>query len=314
YVFVKHRKTIFYFLMKWAIFEAFIDRDGKTRICSDLFMCLNFLSMKRTLHKSELEIRIAEIESSTPSTIDAAMEIIALCRTRLWELRDKVTDQVFLDDREEIEFFKCTKQIPMVNLIYYTEVLDFELNCPATDLEALRKLVKAKSKKWNAFFRMHADFIKYMKLRLDHFDAQFFTRKYVEDYFGKYKPSYMLDPRFNTSHDRLWARIQAGQLTMLYMRDRLASTINSNETSDLYWTSSKVSLTELVYALYMSGAINHGEADIKQIARAFEHMFNFSLGDCYRTYIEICARKKDRAKFLDELSYRLSQHIEKGDA
>jgi hypothetical protein len=292
---------------------VFINRDGKTRINSDLFMCLNFLNMKRTLHKSELEIRIAEIESSTSSTIDAAMEIIALCRTRLWELRDKVTVQAFLDDQEEIEFFKYTKQIPMVNLIYYTEVLDFELNCPATDA-ALRKLVKAKSKKWNAFFRMHSDFIKYMKLKLNHFDAQFFTRKYIVDYFGKYKPSYMLDPQFNTSHDRLWARIQAGQLAMIYMRDRLESTINTNETSDVYWTSSKVSLTELVYALSMSGAINHGEADIKQIARAFEHMFNFSLGDCYRTYIEICARKKDRAKFLDELSYRLSQHIEKSDA
>ncbi|HBU79104.1 MAG TPA: hypothetical protein DEF18_13470, partial [Muricauda sp.] len=64
--------------------------------------------MKRTLHKSELEIRIAEIESSTSSAIDAAMEIIALCRTRLWELRDKVTVQAFLDDQEEIEFFKYT--------------------------------------------------------------------------------------------------------------------------------------------------------------------------------------------------------------
>ncbi|MCR9228118.1 MAG: hypothetical protein NXH90_11925 [Flavobacteriaceae bacterium] len=80
--------------MKWAIFEVFIDRDGKTRICSDLFMCLNFLSMKRTLHKSELEIRIAEIESSTPSTIDAAMEIIVLCRTRLWELKGKVATEI----------------------------------------------------------------------------------------------------------------------------------------------------------------------------------------------------------------------------
>lgn len=270
--------------------------------------------MKRKMHKSVFEKSIQEIESSRSNAIDAAMEIISRCRTHLWELRENVVEQGFLNDQEEIHFFKCTKQLPMVNLIYYTEILDFELNFPTTDSKGQRKLIKTKSKKWNAFLRVHSDFSKYMRLKLVHFDTQYFTRKFTTVYYGKYKPSYMLDPLFNTSHDRLWARIQAYRRSLKYVQNRWENLSGNNETGNLRWTSSKVALTELVYALYHAGVINHGKADIKQIAQAFEQLFHFNLGDIYRTYIEICSRKKDRAKFLDELSYRLSQNIEKGDA
>jgi len=270
--------------------------------------------MKGTMHTSVFEKSIKEIESSRPNAIDAAMEIISLCRTHLWELRDKVIDQGFLNGQEEIHFFKCTKQLPMVNLIYYTEILDFELNFPTTDSKAQRKLIKTKSKKWNAFLRIHSDFSKYMRLKLSHFDTHYFTRKYTTVYYGKYKPSYMLDPLFNTSHDRLWARIQAYRRALKYVQNRLGNLGETKYPNELRWTSSKVALTELVYALYHAGAINHGKADIKQIAQAFEQLFHFNFGDIYRTYIEICARKKDRAKFLDELSYRLSKNMGKGDA
>jgi hypothetical protein len=72
-------------------------------------------------------------------------------------------------------------------------------------------------------------------------------------------------------------------------------------------------MTELVYALYHSGAVNNGNAEIKEIANALQRTFNFDLGDFYRTYTEIRARKKSRVKFLDELSSRLISRLDMED-
>ena len=72
-------------------------------------------------------------------------------------------------------------------------------------------------------------------------------------------------------------------------------------------------MTELVYALYHAGVVNNGKADIKEIAQALQRTFNFDLGDYYRTYTEIRARKKSRVKFLDELSTRLISRLDQED-
>jgi hypothetical protein len=82
------------------------------------------------------------------------------------------------------------------------------------------------------------------------------------------------------------------------------SKINSmkHSTSKLFWTGSKTDLTELIYALHSSGAINSGTADIKELASAFEQIFNIELGNYYHTFIEIRARKSSKTKFLDMLT------------
>lgn len=55
--------------------------------------------------------------------------------------------------------------------------------------------------------------------------------------------------------------------------------------SKLQWTSSKAALTELIYALQCSGAINGGAAELKEIANVTERIFNIDLIDYYRTFI-----------------------------
>lgn len=80
--------------------------------------------------------------------------------------------------------------------------------------------------------------------------------------------------------------------------------VNDNlyhKASNLHWTGSKTELVELIYALYHSGCINRGAADIKLLALNFEYTFNVKLGNYYHTFIEIRARKSNRTKFLDSL-------------
>ena len=65
--------------------------------------------------------------------------------------------------------------------------------------------------------------------------------------------------------------------------------------------------------LYITVAVNNGNSDIIEIAKALQQTFNFSLGDLYRTYSEIKSRKNQRAKFLDELSVSLINGMDSMD-
>ncbi|WP_223826696.1 RteC domain-containing protein [Flagellimonas sp. S3867] len=266
------------------------------------------------MHINCLRTQIQEIELKHGNILDACKQIIPICKTNLFGLREKVINQGFQNENDEIQFFKFTKQVPLTNLIYYMEVLDFEASFPMDKFKPQRKYIKTKMEDISAFYRIHSDFVRYARLKQTHFDKQFFTRKYSGFHCGTAEPYYILDPIFNTSHDYLLAKISAFQRISIYLQNRLKSSDEVNKISNLSWTSSKVSLTELVYALYYSGAINNGRADIKQIANAFEKIFNFSLGDFYRTYIEICSRKKDRLKFLNEMNYIISNKMKRGDA
>lgn len=270
--------------------------------------------MERRAHENRFENQIKIIESKHIHVLEKSREIISQCRMNLLELRRKVVDQGFLNENDEVHFFKFTKQVPLVYLLHYLEVQEFEANFPLDDIKGQKKYIKAKTRELNEFFRAHTDFVKYVRLQQTHFDKQFFTRKYADEYCGKNRLLLILDPIFNTTHDRTLAKIKAFQKFSTYLQNRLTGFDKNTEPSILQWTSTKVSLTELVYALYYSRAINNGNVDIKQIAAVFEKAFNFNLGNFYRTYIEIRGRKKDRLKFLDELSYTLSNSMKQDDA
>jgi hypothetical protein len=84
-------------------------------------------------------------------------------------------------------------------------------------------------------------------------------------------------------------------------------------TKNHQWTGSKVALIELLYALHTEGVFNHGNADLKEVANIFEAAFNVDLGQYHRTFLEIRARKSERAKFLSSLKEKLLVRMEEAD-
>lgn len=266
--------------------------------------------MDYSLTSSALEIEIQDIEAHAPNIIEAAKKITALCRSCLWEFRDHIVHKGFVGDAEEIHFFKHIKQVPLVHLIYYSELLDLELKTPVGGKKARRQWFKAKRKVWSTFLSGHTQFWKYMQLGHTHWDRHYFIRSKKAMPKGAYPHHIAIDPVFTTSHDMLLGQIRAYRRAMAYVRDRPGS---GQGVPRLQWSSTKAALTELVYALYHVGAINGGKAEVKEIAQTLARAFNCELGDCYRSYTEICARKKDRTRFLDGMAYTLKAHMDKGD-
>jgi hypothetical protein len=81
----------------------------------------------------------------------------------------------------------------------------------------------------------------------------------------------------------------------------------------LTWTVSKVFLIELIYALYLFGAFNHGKATLKEIILYFENIFNIDLGaNPSKAYFEMRGRKQ-RTSFLERLREILNNKMDEDD-
>jgi hypothetical protein len=125
---------------------------------------------------------------------------------------------------------------------------------------------------------------------------------------------YYLDPEFNTSHDHLLAMMTAHKrLVQHLLKAKQNEPENTNDDILLYWTDSKAAFVEIVYALQVSGSINSGKADIKEVCNTLEKAFNYEVVDLYRAFNEFNNRKIDRTKYLTHLTDRLTLKLDKID-
>ena len=77
----------------------------------------------------------------------------------------------------------------------------------------------------------------------------------------------------------------------------------------LQWTSSKVALTELIYALYHSGTINHGKISLKELVATLEKIMDIELGDYHHTFLRLRARAEP-VKFIEKLRNDLFERMQ----
>lgn len=277
------------------------------------------MELKLLCQKFERELEVIKMMPS--HILERSTLAINLSRNCLHTLKKEILKYDFENKNEEVEFFKVTKQVALIPLIYYSEIRSFEIQFPKGNMDCQRKYIKKKINKLNRFFLYNMDFVQYIKLSLNHFDEQYFTRNFLETYYITSSKFYFQDPDFSTSRDMLYGKVKAYNSFVIYLQNRLTHKSLLNNTgqtefppnNNLKWTSSKSALTELVYALHHSRVINNGNVDIKDIALSMQHLFNFDLTDFYKTYSEIKARKKSRSKFLDELSTNLISQMDNSE-
>jgi len=265
--------------------------------------------MKKGVDNYDFTNEIEKARNGTKNKTQLYNKAISLCVNHLSLLRKNVVKNGFESEQDEIHFFKETKQDALHNLVYYSELKSFEVQFPKGSKEIQKKYTHSKLKDIDAFFKSNFEFAQYNEQDLNHLDKFYFTRKFAIDFQIGTIVSYYRVPEFSTSHDLLLATLHANKKLVRYLQERLEGlsepVFQEIPKSKLKWTSSKTALTELTYALYHGGAVNNGNTNIIEIAEALQHTFNFPMGDVYRTYLELRARKKGRTKFLDKLSTSL---------
>lgn len=80
-------------------------------------------------------------------------------------------------------------------------------------------------------------------------------------------------------------------------------------SAELSWTSPKVNLVELAYALHAEGCINKGGCDISQIMSVLEAAFNVDVGNFYDSYSSI-KQRRNPTQFISRLQEKLTQKVE----
>lgn len=255
------------------------------------------------------------------SYLQKAEMAISFCNNTLSQLQNLVEKEDFETLHLEISFFKYVKVIPMSYLIYFTEIRACEVQKPKAGVDFQIKFFEKELKKINKFFSRNKDFVHYMEQGHNYLDHQFFTRNHRNNFPFTPTINYYQYPEFSTSHDMLWAKIQAMYKYIHYVRECMqkvkpgsVSQYGEKKHQLLLWTASKTALIELIYALYCTRAFNNGGVELSTITSSFEDYFNVKLDNVYKTYSEIKARKGSKTKFLEELIIKLQQKINRDDA
>ncbi|WP_297338442.1 RteC domain-containing protein [Algoriphagus sp.] len=226
----------------------------------------------------------------------------------------------FTSEEEEVEFFKMKMTEFLKESVYYSELFNMESLKPPGPKKEIKRFYEKELRSIQYFLQSHQNLYNYLLTKKTNQDKIFFLRSAQAPV---YKPNlfwHTLDTRYCTVYTLYFARIKGTLALSQYIHHQL-KIINGEVVMGTYqkknplrWTGKKVELIELVYALKLAGVLNHGRADLKEIALKMGAFFGLNLNDFYRTFTEISTRKKSRTAFLDSMRDQLNNYIDNGDS
>jgi hypothetical protein len=255
-----------------------------------------------TAMKSELE-SIAKEASDALQRIAKSRSVVS---GKIEAVKRFVHDYSFCDVTEQIEFFKEIKPVFLSQYFYYDRLFTFTVNRPTEKVELVAHCHAALAD-IRQYTALHKDFLAYcLSGATDKDDVYFVPQK-----APAFNP--LEDSRFTTSYDLPLGMHLANRLLQDYIEKVLKEQQNGQAPSPLTWTSKKAYLVELLYAFHEAQVFNNGKADIKEIASVLEIQFNTNLGNYYRHFTEITARKTNRTNFIDLLKEKLTRRLTEAD-
>lgn len=274
---------------------------------------------RTVLNELEEELRIISFDYDNPiSMCDKSIEKIVL---HLEKLKNFLITSKFVDEDEEIHFFKNIKPKFTSKLIYFKKVKNLETRKPTGSRKMQREYLDNELDKLNIYFSENLEFFNYYRTGAIFVDKNLFVRynsiiDYNLEIFYHEK-----DQSFSTSHDFKVGTILAHDIFQKYIENKIRNLSDNNQkpvsiqlvNKILKWTGSKTSLIELIYALHTQKVFNDGKAELSEIAKHFEKIFDIELGDIYRACNEIKNRKINKTKFIDELSENLNKRFDENE-
>jgi len=270
-------------------------------------------NFEKILTQTQLELGVLE---HIPSTLlEKAGKGITITKQGLEQLREQVLNVGFKTTEIECAFFKSIKPKVESQYIYYKELFVIASRKPRGGLKRTLKFYRQRLVYYESYLQDHFEFYLYYQQGLCIFDEQYFLRgkKKTQLYSGK--TYFTEDSCFSTNRDGCLAILLAYEQLIQYLGTELETPTSqvSRSAAHLTWTGRKVDLVELVYALHSAKVLNYGKADLKHIVKLLEQCFEIKLGDVYRTFLEIRARKIEPTKFLNSLKMALELRMYEAD-
>lgn len=279
--------------------------------------------MKDSLQNIILEIHKKEdkVSSQNKSLIDEAHEMMLYLQDLLLSVKKLIAEEKFKNDAEEINFFRNTKPQILGRLIYYNKVYRTETACPVSNGKMYNNYFSKQLTNLKREYIEHicnSDFYRYYRSGRTDRDNSYFKRGNINYHDGLNSIVFEMDPSFSTFFDYKVSRIIANELLYSYLLTKINPDENpdlilqnSESYKDIFWTDSKNSLIELIYALHASGAISHGKIGIRKISLMFQILFRIPLNDLHHSFHRMKTRSGSRTAFLDQLRTSLEEYMDK---
>lgn len=262
-----------------------------------------------------------EISLESAHVIDESYRMTIFLQDLLSNMKRYVTEKKFKDQNEEIEFFRVIKPQILGKLIYYNKVYRIETSCPVHGGKMYYEYFSVELRQLKNEYKEHifnSEFYRYYRSGRTDLDHEFFKLGKININTGLNSFIFEVDTQFSTYYDFKVSRIIANELLYNYLiiktnpvdRLNIAST-NGESTENLFWTESKNSLIELIYALHVSGAISHGKTGIRKISSVLQVLFQIQLGDIHHSFHRMKDRAGNRTLFLDQLKSSVEDYMDK---
>ena len=265
---------------------------------------------------------LKEIKLDSKNIVEQSYRSAKVCRTLLCTLKREVFANGFNSIESEIKFFKVIKQIPLVHLVYYSEVHSFEIQFPKADKDCQLKFTKRKINQLNKFFFDNRDFGQYSDSEDSRFDKEYYTREGLNDYHITLSNYYFQDPDFCTPKDMLLGQYKGYCSLVNYLDERLFNLQDklntrptiSNKSEKIPWPFTNADWVELVYALSAAGLGKQNNMNIIKISQKLQEIFDYEPSkDIYKTFQDLKNRKKSRTQFLDFVTTALLSEMNKSE-
>jgi hypothetical protein len=245
----------------------------------------------------DLKHNLKKLESKKTNVHCFLEENIYVCKEALDNLRKYVRGNEFKNEKDEIQFYKFIKPQVSSYIIFYINVLKIESARTREGKKEQIKYLKKFITKFQCYFTNNLEFYHYFKSNASHLDEQYFLTKNkilrlnIENYH------FFTDDKFSTSHDSAVATILAHRKLIKYLKDEIQKLnvveqqiqpkLPADKEKQLVWTGTQSELVELSYALHVSGRINYGNADKKEIVEAVQNLFGIENTNYYHTFSDI---------------------------
>lgn len=270
------------------------------------------------------KISIQKIESKNVKKNEELKLKLKEAKKHLHQIRIYARGISFKNTQEEINFFKNIKPSICGQIKFFKIQLAYKSEKPFVSIEKQKKYIHKELKILEFKKKKNQSFYRYIKQDQSALDEVYFVRGNEQLALFSQSDYADIDPEFSTSHDLLASEVITYDLTSDYFKKELHclanlesgfydTSSNNSNADNFIWTASKTDLVELIYALKVSGAINGGDTQIKELTEFFGQLFHVDLGNYYKTYGEIKNRQNHQTKFLSKLILNLEHKLEMDD-
>ncbi len=266
---------------------------------------------------SEFENKLAEHRKTYLDEIEYSSLAMKLAEDYLAEIEDELKLYNFSSKEDEITYFKIYfpkifkiyyfhQSINMIEkekyikcftqseeIVFYSKCIQRINNIFSNELVLLDESnALSNKKKKRLFLRKH---YRWRRKNLNCALNENYTTNSISIAIGK--------------RESIPAVIQYIENKIKKLNQSMLNTNNPNYNIKLRWTSSKVLLMELIYALYLSKSINNGKIELQELVNFFEEIFDIDLHNHNNMIQNIKARKSNKTKFIDMLRDQLNAKL-----